>query len=75
MSYSRTSKKQSPYWTGCSEMTMLTFDNIQHIPVTRSPALTGRYEFPPFRSPAAGRAWPAAILDKVHSARRPCALL
>ena len=47
---------------------MLTFDNIQHIPVTRPPALTGRYEFPPFRSPAAGRAWPAAILDKVYSA-------
>jgi signal transduction histidine kinase len=66
--HSGQSKKQSPYWTGCSEMTMLTFGNIQHILVTGSPALTGRYEFPPFRSPAAGRAWPAAILDKVYSA-------
>ena len=47
---------------------MLAFDDVQHIPLTRAPALTGRYEFPPFRSAAAGRAWPAAILDKVHSA-------
>ena len=46
---------------------MLAFDDMQHIPLTRAQALTGRYEFPPFRSAADGRAWHAAILDKVHS--------
>jgi signal transduction histidine kinase len=47
---------------------MLAFDDNQHIPLTRAPALTGRCQFPWFRSLAAGRAWLAAILDKVHSA-------
>jgi Dyp-type peroxidase family len=47
---------------------MLEFDDIQHILLTRAPALTGRYEFLSFRSPGGGRAWLAAILDKVHSA-------
>ena len=48
---------------------MLEFDDIQHILLTRAPALTGRYEFLSFRDPAGGRAWLAAILDKVHSAK------
>ncbi len=47
---------------------MLEFDDIQHILLTRAPALTGRYEFLSFRTPCAGRAWVAAIQDKVHSA-------
>ena len=47
---------------------MLAFDDIQHILLTRAPALTGRYEFLLFRSSADGRAWPAAMLDEVHSA-------
>jgi signal transduction histidine kinase len=47
---------------------MLAFDDIQHILLTRAPALTGRYEFLSFRIPANGRAWLAAILDEVHSA-------
>ena len=47
---------------------MLAFDDIQHILLTRAPALTGRYEFLSFRSPAGARAWLTAILDKVHSA-------
>ena len=68
MSTQGPSKKQSSYWTRCSELTMLSFDDIQHIPLTRAPALTGWYEFLPFCSPVAGRGWPAAILDKVHSA-------
>jgi DyP dimeric alpha+beta barrel domain len=55
--------------TKCSELAMLAFDDIQHILLTRAPALTGRYEFLSFRSPAGGRAWLAAILDKVHSAQ------
>jgi Dyp-type peroxidase family len=48
---------------------VLEFDDIQHILLNRAPALTGRYEFLSFRNPAAGRAWLAAILDKVHSAQ------
>lgn len=47
---------------------MLAFDDIQHILLTRAPAMTGRYEFLSFRNPVGGRAWLAAILDKVHSA-------
>ncbi|PWU11248.1 MAG: peroxidase [Verrucomicrobia bacterium] len=48
---------------------MLEFDDIQHILLTRAPALNGRYEFLTFKTPAAGRAWLASILDKVHSAK------
>jgi Dyp-type peroxidase family len=47
---------------------MLASDDIQHILLTRAPALTGRYEFLSFRTPAAGRAWLAAIQHTVHSA-------
>jgi Dyp-type peroxidase family len=47
---------------------MLEFDDIQHILLTRAPALTARYEFLSFGSPAGGRAWVATILEKVHSA-------
>ena len=36
---------------------MLDLDNIQHILVTRTPAMTGRYEFLSFGNPAGGRAW------------------
>ena len=48
---------------------MLEFDDIQHILLTRAPALTGRYEFLSFKEPAGGRAWLAAILHKVLSAK------
>ena len=48
---------------------MLEFDDIQHILLTRVPALTGRYEFLSFREPAQGRAWLAGIISKVSSAR------
>jgi len=48
---------------------MLDFDDIQHILLTRVPALTGRYEFLSFRSAAGGRAWVSTIMEKVHSAR------
>ena len=47
---------------------MLEFDDIQHILLTRAPALTGRYEFLSFRSAGGGWAWLSAILEKVHSA-------
>src|SRR3954466_14241210 len=47
---------------------MLEFDDIQHILLTRAPALTGRYEFLSFRAASTGRQWLAGIMDKVHSA-------
>lgn len=46
----------------------LDFDDIQHILLTRTPALTGRYVFLKFGSPEAGRAWLKAILGTVRSA-------
>jgi Dyp-type peroxidase family len=48
---------------------VLEFEDIQHILLTRAPALTGRYEFLSFRNPAAGRAWLTAIGETVHSAK------
>ena len=48
---------------------VLEFEDIQHILLTRAPALTGRYEFLSFKDSVGGRAWLAAILDKVHSAK------
>ena len=47
---------------------MLEYDDIQHILLTRTPALSGRYEFLSFRNPVGGRAWLSAMLDKVQSA-------
>ncbi len=47
---------------------MLDLDNIQHILVTRTPAMTGRYEFLSFGDPAGGRAWLGELVDKVQSA-------
>ena len=49
------------------DRSVLEFDDIQHILLTRAPALTGRYEFLSFRNARGARAWVAAILDKVHS--------
>jgi hypothetical protein len=40
---------------------MLEFDDIQHILLTRAPALTGRYEFLSFRNATGGRAWLSAM--------------
>jgi hypothetical protein len=45
----------------------LEFDDIQHILVTRVPALTGRYEFLSFRQGASGRRWLSALLERIHS--------
>src|SRR5215813_6272700 len=49
---------------------MLELDDIQHILLTRAPALTGRYEFLSFGNPEGGRKWLSAILEKVHSAKQ-----
>src|SRR6201987_268462 len=47
---------------------MLDLDNIQHLLVTRTPAMTGRYEFLSFGDPAGGRAWLGELVDRVQSA-------
>ena len=47
---------------------MLEFDDIQHILLTRAPALAARYEFLSFRNGAGGRAWVSAIKGTIHSA-------
>ena len=47
---------------------MLEFDDIQHILLTRTPALTGRYEFLSFRSASGGRAWLSGVLKTIQSA-------
>ena len=46
----------------------LELDDIQHILLTRTPAMTGRYEFLTFDNPAGGRAWLSELLDRVQSA-------
>lgn len=50
-------------------MAILEFDDIQHLLLTRVPATTGRYEFLSFREPAQGRAWVAAIMERVASSQ------
>src|ERR1700738_205841 len=47
---------------------MLELDDIQHILLTRTPAITGRYEFLAFDTPVGGRAWLSELLDKTQSA-------
>src|SRR5438132_2662200 len=49
---------------------MLEFDDIQYILLTRTPSITGRYEFLSFRNPGAGRAWLSAILETMHSVQQ-----
>jgi Dyp-type peroxidase family len=47
---------------------MLELDDIQHILLTRTPAMTGRYEFLSFDNPVGGRAWLTELVDVVESA-------
>jgi hypothetical protein len=47
---------------------VLEFDDIQHILLTRTPAITGRYEFLSFDTPQGGRAWLSELLPKTQSA-------
>jgi Dyp-type peroxidase family len=47
---------------------VLELDDIQHILLTRTPAMTGRYEFLSFDNPAGGRAWLAELIPVVESA-------
>ena len=46
---------------------VLVLDDIQHLLLTRTPAITGRYEFLSFDTPAGGRAWLTELLDKVQT--------
>ncbi|AFM16049.1 putative iron-dependent peroxidase [Mycolicibacterium chubuense NBB4] len=46
----------------------LELDDIQHILVTRTPAMTGRYEFLTFDTAEGGRAWLSELIDRVQSA-------
>jgi Dyp-type peroxidase family len=48
---------------------MLESDDIQHILLTRAPALNGRYVFLSFGDPAGARAWLSELLETVHSAK------
>lgn len=47
----------------------LALDDIQHILLTRAPALGGRYEFLSFKDPVGGRAWLDAMRQQVRSAQ------
>jgi Dyp-type peroxidase family len=47
---------------------MIEYEDIQHILLTRAPALTGRYEFLSFRNTVGGGAWLSSILETVKSA-------
>jgi Dyp-type peroxidase family len=48
---------------------MLDSEDIQHILLTRAPALAARYEFLSFKNSVGGRTWLAEILEKVKSAK------
>lgn len=48
--------------------TSLELDDIQHLLLTRTPAMTGRYEFLTFDYPVSARAWLGELLDRVQSA-------
>jgi hypothetical protein len=52
------------YQTG--NVAMLEFDDIQHILLTRAPALAARYEFLSFRDAPGARAWVSAIKETIH---------
>ena len=47
---------------------MLELDDIQHILLTRTPAITGRYEFLTFDTAEGGREWLSGLADLVQSA-------
>ncbi|WP_433602815.1 Dyp-type peroxidase [Nocardia sp. CA-135953] len=47
---------------------MLELDDIQHILLTRTPAVTGRYEFLSFDDPVGAQAWLTPLVDRVQSA-------
>src|SRR4051794_38056012 len=48
----------------------LDLGDLQHIVLTRVPAVTGRYEFLSFHEPTQARAWLSGILDQVASVQQ-----
>jgi deferrochelatase/peroxidase EfeB len=48
---------------------MLELDDVQHLLVSRMPAMAARYEFLSFPTPSNGHAWLSTILEKVGSAK------
>jgi Dyp-type peroxidase family len=50
------------------QVAVLELDDIQHILLTRTPAITGRYEFLSFNTSEGGHSWLTELLDKVQSA-------
>jgi Dyp-type peroxidase family len=48
---------------------MIEFDDIQHMLLTRVPALAGRYEFLTFKNIAGGQQWLQGILPRIRSAK------
>lgn len=54
---------------------MLELDDIQHILLTRTPAITGRYEFLSFANLAGGRAWLSELIPVVESAASAAATM
>jgi Dyp-type peroxidase family len=54
---------------------MLELDDIQHILLTRTPAITGRYEFLTFDTAAGGRAWLSELVDLIPSATAAAATI
>lgn len=51
-----------------TEESLLELDDIQHILLTRTPAMTGRYEFLTFDTATGGRTWLTELIDRVQSA-------
>src|SRR6059058_4626323 len=58
----------SPSSSVCDMTQTLELGDIQHILLTRTPALTGRYMFLKFGNPQGGRAWLREMLGIVRSA-------
>ena len=54
-----------------NESAMLELDDVQHILLTRTPVITGRYEFLAFDTPVGGRAWLSEYVG-YDAVRRRC---
>src|SRR3954451_8347003 len=54
---------------------MFELDDVEHILLTRTPAITERYEFLAFDTPVGGRAWLSELLDTPQSAADAVAIL
>jgi Dyp-type peroxidase family len=48
---------------------VIELDDVQHLLISRTPALAARYEFLRFREPRQGQVWLSTMLDKVGNAK------